>query len=228
MEKDYFRDRPVLVQQHAQIAPGDQVFICLKENQPCAKTLDDLTLVTVTAHLTSQAVHPRGQKVCGIEKIWDEADGRWKMVVQKGRVTYKVLDGWKVPTSEGIKYLCKTGKGLRLKTADELKNSYRPALDIVFACWRIRMVPDLWIWLEGRESFQQWQREAKLTIDHFDSTGISGSLYGKPVLWTDLQLFCKAVPAACTWQNLNRLSSEISRCPENLKARWILVPAKEK
>ena len=62
MEKDYFKDRTKESTSYQAVKIGSYVFICTKDKQRTAKTIHDLRLVKVTAHLTKQAIHPRGQK----------------------------------------------------------------------------------------------------------------------------------------------------------------------
>lgn len=104
MEKDYFLDRHPQNQDRSKINRGDKVFICLKSAQKYAKVLDDLTLITVTANLTSQSIHPRGQKVKGIENIITD-NGKEEQIERVGRVVYKLEDDCRVLTKEGLKYI---------------------------------------------------------------------------------------------------------------------------
>lgn len=96
MEKDYFQDRSPDAVYYDAIHVGDLVFICEKQAQKYAKTIEDLTLIQVTKHLTSQKLHPRGQKVQGT----DYNSGEEKI----GRVVYLLKDG-KVVTKDGEKYI---------------------------------------------------------------------------------------------------------------------------
>lgn len=109
MERDYFKDRPETVQYNNKIYRGAPVFICLKAMQPKAKVISDLTLTRVTANLTTQWQHPRGQKVRG-DMI--EMDKYGNMLLKDsyeevvGRCTYIVDDNlWSFDTTEGKKYL---------------------------------------------------------------------------------------------------------------------------
>lgn len=72
MEKDYFKDRTKETTFYQAIHIGSYVFICPKDKQRTAKTIDDLQLVKVTAHLTKQSVHPRGQKIKGVDTATGE------------------------------------------------------------------------------------------------------------------------------------------------------------
>lgn len=122
MEKDYFKDRHPICQDRNSICRGDKVFICLKKAQTYAKYIDDLTLITVTANLTSQANHPRGQKVKGIDENGEE---------HVGRVTYKLFDKNKVLTTDGYKYVAKRRDGyLCLVNQEDIKGKY--SLYLVF------------------------------------------------------------------------------------------------
>lgn len=122
MEKNYFLDRHPICQERDNIQKGDRVFICLKKAQTYAKELKDLTLITVTANLTSQAIHPRGQKVKGLDEYGEE---------HVGRVTYKFADKNRVFTKDGLKYVYKDNDGcFNLATKDEITGLY--SLIIVF------------------------------------------------------------------------------------------------
>ncbi len=131
MEKDHFLDRHPIVNEHDKVLPGDEVFICLKNMQPYAKELQDLTRITVSNYLTSQTYHPRGQKVKGIEKIWDKENKEYIYEERVGRMTYKIFDGRAVLTKDGFKYIFKDGEKLKLKLFDEIKSFYN--LYLVFA-----------------------------------------------------------------------------------------------
>lgn len=109
MEKDYFKDRPEEIKYNKNLYKGRNVFICLKKMQPYAKEIADLTLTKITANLTSQQFHPRGQKIKG-ERIDTDIYGNklykeeYEEVV--GRCTYIVDDnGWSLDTLEGKKFL---------------------------------------------------------------------------------------------------------------------------
>ena len=93
MEKDYFKDRTKESTSYNAIRIGSNVFICTKEKQRTAKTIDDLYLVKVTAHLTKQAIHPRGQKIRGVDVVTG------KSLV--GRVIYLAENGNLVVTQQG-------------------------------------------------------------------------------------------------------------------------------
>lgn len=93
MEKDYFKDRTKESTFYDAIRIGSTVFICTKEKQRTAKTINDLHLVKVTAHLTKQAIHPRGQKIRGV----DVETG--KSLV--GRVIYLSENGNLIVTKNG-------------------------------------------------------------------------------------------------------------------------------
>lgn len=109
MERDYFKDRPESVQYNRNIYKGAYVFICLKDMQKHAKVISDLTLARVTANLTTQWQHPRGQKIRGDFVPLDKFGNRVYEEIQKdvvGRCTY-ILDEnlWSFDTSEGKKFL---------------------------------------------------------------------------------------------------------------------------
>lgn len=65
MEKHYFKDRTKIATQNDSVLIGDVVYICLKEQQKTATTINDLTKVVVVRKLTSKRFHPRGIKVMG-------------------------------------------------------------------------------------------------------------------------------------------------------------------
>lgn len=118
MEKDYFKDRPEEIKYNKNLYKGRNVFICLKKMQPYAKEISDLTLTRITANLTSQYFHPRGQKIKG-EKIDTDIYGNklykdeFEEVV--GRCTYIVDDnGWSIDTLEGKKFLIYNSKKSKL------------------------------------------------------------------------------------------------------------------
>lgn len=95
MEKEYFSNRTPESVRRDSVIVGELAYICEKEMQKKARTIDDLTLVRITQNLTSQAIHPRGQKVRGR----DYTTGEEKV----GRAVYLLRDG-KVLTAEGEKY----------------------------------------------------------------------------------------------------------------------------
>ena len=95
MKKDYFANRTVDTMYRSSIQIGELVYICEKRAQKYAKTVDDLTLIRVTRLLTSKPMHPRGQKVLGVDFTTGEE--------KTGRVVYLVKDG-KILTTEGERY----------------------------------------------------------------------------------------------------------------------------
>lgn len=114
MEREYFKDRPESVQFNKNLYKGEIVFICLKKMQPYAKEISDLTMTKITANLTSQYQHPRGQKIKG-EKIELDRYGN-KIYIDEpeevvGRCTYIVDDNcWSMDTNEGKKFLIYNNK----------------------------------------------------------------------------------------------------------------------
>lgn len=140
MEKDYFLDRHPIVNSHDKIKPGDEVFICLKNMQPYAKELQDLTRITVSNYLTSQEYHPRGQKVKGIEKIWDNKEKEYKYEERVGRMTYKIFDKRAVLTKDGFKYIVEKGKKLELKTFEEIRDWFNLCLVFSYANFTFKTV----------------------------------------------------------------------------------------
>lgn len=140
MEKDYFLDRHPIVNSHDKVKPGDEVFICLKNMQPYAKELHDLTRITVSNYLTSQEYHPRGQKVKGIEKIWDDKEKEYKYEERVGRMTYKIFDGRAVLTKEGFKYIVEEGKKLELRKFEEIRNWFNLCLIFSYADFSFKVI----------------------------------------------------------------------------------------
>ena len=59
MEKDYFDDRSYQAIFNCLIELGDIAWICTKEKQPIAKTIDDLDKIIIVRKLTSVKQHPR-------------------------------------------------------------------------------------------------------------------------------------------------------------------------
>ena len=171
MEKDHFLDRPSLVNEHDSILPGDEVFICLKNMQPYAKELQDLTKITVTNYLTSQPYHPRGQKVKGYEKIWNEELQEYEQEERVGRITYKIVNGNVVPTKEGNKYIYRYGKNkLKLVKFEEIKDKYILNLVLSFKDFKFKLVLDKWIYFDSIEEAEKYIKkqnisECKLTQD---------------------------------------------------------------
>ena len=94
MERDHFKDRPESVQYNKNLYKGEYVFICLKDMQKRAKEIKDLTLTQITANLTSQWQHPRGQKIKGNRVIMDKYGNRIFGETEEvvGRCTYIVDD----------------------------------------------------------------------------------------------------------------------------------------
>ncbi|MBS7009256.1 hypothetical protein [Anaerostipes sp.] len=93
MEKDYFKDRTKESTSYQAVRVGSYVYICTKDKQRTAKTIHDLRLVKVTAHLTKQSIHPRGQKIKGVET----ATGKTLV----GRVVYLTENGKLIITQNG-------------------------------------------------------------------------------------------------------------------------------
>ena len=60
MEKDYFDDRSYQAIFNCLIEPGDVAWICTKEKQKIAQTIEDLDKVIIVRKLTSVKKHPRG------------------------------------------------------------------------------------------------------------------------------------------------------------------------
>lgn len=119
MERDYFKDRPETVQYNKNLYRGENVFICLKKMQPYAKEISDLTLTKITANLTKQYQHPRGQKIKGDKVELDKYGNKiladeYEEVV--GRCTYILDDnGWSFDTKEGKKFLIYNNKKDKLE-----------------------------------------------------------------------------------------------------------------
>lgn len=67
VEKDYFDDRSYQAIFNCLIELGDIAWICTKEKQPIAKTIDDLDKIIIVRKLTSVKKHPR---TVGL-KLWD-------------------------------------------------------------------------------------------------------------------------------------------------------------
>lgn len=84
MEKDYFKDRSKESRIFSEINIGDYVYICEKDMQPFATTIDHLAYGVVTKKLTKKD-HPRGIKV---KILVPELN-----IEQVGRVVYLVKDG---------------------------------------------------------------------------------------------------------------------------------------
>lgn len=92
MEKDHFKDRSKESKIYDAINIGDRVFICEKDMQRFATTLEHLTDGYVVEKLT-RGDHPRGIKV-RIDK--KDEDGYYIV----GRVVYLVRDGVLVTNNE--------------------------------------------------------------------------------------------------------------------------------
>lgn len=168
MEKDYFKDRPDSVQYRENVSKGTKVFVCEKQAQKYAKELNDLTLIEVTANLTSQSVHPRGQKVKGTKKARDrfgnelyEGDG--EDIV--GRCTYIVGDDEEtVDTSEGKKYLkidISTGQ-ISLIPPSEAERGYRLAIEATFGNEVIRICPFRYLFFETKKESLAFAKRLKI------------------------------------------------------------------
>ena len=164
MEKDHFLDRHPLVNEHDAILPGDEVFICLKNMQQYAKELQDLTKITVSNYLTSQEYHPRGQKVKGFEKIWDEKNLEYVQEERVGRITYKIINGNVVPTKEGYKYIKKYNKNkLKLVKYEEIKDSFLLVLVFKFNDFKFKIIIDDWKYFDSIEEVQEYIKKQKIT-----------------------------------------------------------------
>lgn len=85
MEKHHFKDRSPQSKLFNEINIGDRVFICEKDMQKIASTLEHLTDGYVVKKLT-RGDHPRGIKVMIDKK---DEDGHYIV----GRVVYLVRDG---------------------------------------------------------------------------------------------------------------------------------------
>lgn len=154
MEKDHFLDRHPQNQDRNKINRGDKVFICLKSAQTYAKELDDLTIVTVTANLTSQPIHPRGQKVKGLETIIN-ADGEEEQIERVGRVVYKIENGCEVLTTEGIKYIYEYKERDRIKhkliSPQELKGCFSLFIFLKFDSFSFEFPLNPWLYLQEQD-----------------------------------------------------------------------------
>lgn len=129
MEKDYFLDRPLSVREHLQVYNGRMAFICTKDAQKYAKTLNDLKLIKIGNSHTSVGEHPRGQKVTGTLVLRDDYGNyiNGDLVEEKGRCTYFVdKDGVTVDTKEGTKKIVYSQRdGLHLVKEEVLENSFQ-------------------------------------------------------------------------------------------------------
>ena len=136
MEKHHFKDRSKESMYNNCVIPGGVAFICEKEAQKYAKTLDDLTYCRIVSNLTSQKEHPRGQKIRGIEiktgkygDILDTDDLREVI----GRCTYIAKDNEiAVYTPDTEKYIVKENGITLLRNPQELlgKNALYAFLNI--------------------------------------------------------------------------------------------------
>lgn len=154
MEKDHFLDRHPQSQDRSKINRGDKVFICLKKAQPYAKELDDLTIVTVTANLTSQNIHPRGQKVKGLETVINN-NGEEEQIERVGRVVYKIENNSQVLTTEGIKYIYQYSENKTIKhklvSFNEIKDCFSLFVFLRFDNFIFEFPISPWVFLHENE-----------------------------------------------------------------------------
>lgn len=123
MEKDFFKDRHKEVSQRDEIKIGDTVFICLKEDQPSAKILKDLKLVTVKKIMTPIEFHPRGIKIMGQDA--DFLDKNFSFENRYGRITYKVHNKYSILTNDGLKAIQREDNILKITETFNLLSKYR-------------------------------------------------------------------------------------------------------
>lgn len=89
MEKDFFKNRSYAYQYNNLLRIGDEVLICEKHMQKCAKEINDLTKGTIVEKLTSTLNHPRGIKVrIKVDNSFFTKAGQKEYAI--GRVVYLV------------------------------------------------------------------------------------------------------------------------------------------
>ncbi len=192
MEKNHFLDRHPIVNEHGTVFAGDEVFICLKNMQPYAKELQDLTKITVSNYLTSQGYHPRGQKVKGIETIWDEEKKQYINEERVGRITYKIINGNIVPTKEGFKYIQKYGKNkLRLAKFEEIKDKYVLILVFRFDNFTLKTVFDNWLYFNTIEEIKQFIENQNILNPTLYSDRITILNKQKPLEFKNIKIYYK-------------------------------------
>lgn len=164
MEKDHFKDRDPIVNQHGILFDGDEAFICLKNMQPYAKELQDLTRVQFSRYLTSQEYHPRGQKIRGYEKVWNKQNREYDLEERVGRITYRIINGNIVPTTEGYKYIEKLPNNkLKLSTFEEIKNKYNLVSVFCYDDIKYEAIIDPEVYFSNSEEIQEYIRKTHIS-----------------------------------------------------------------
>lgn len=126
MEKDYFKDRSIDASYKDKININSKAFICLKENQVSAKTISDLTLVTINKILTPIDYHPRGIKVSGQES--DYFSPNFQNKIQSGRITYLMKNDYSVITKNGLMAVTRNDEKLSISPFETVQNKRRVIL----------------------------------------------------------------------------------------------------
>lgn len=128
MEKDYFKDRPVESTHRKFLYNGDEAIICLKAAQKYASDLKHLTRITITEHLTSQDIHPRGIKFRGYCYSRDDYGNLlvedYRLIKEEvvGRCVYPIKNDL-VLTKDGYKAMAFENNVLLLKSVcDDVNN----------------------------------------------------------------------------------------------------------
>ena len=116
--------------------------------------MDDLTIVTVAANLTSQPIHPRGQKVKGLETVVNP-DGEEEQVERVGRVVYKIENNCEVLTTEGIKYIYEYKERGRIKHKlvfpQEIKDCFSLFVLLKFDSFTFEFPLNPWLYLQEQD-----------------------------------------------------------------------------
>lgn len=123
MEKDYFKDRSIDASYKDKININSKAFICLKENQVSAKTISDLTLVTINKILTPIDYHPRGIKISGQES--DYFNPNFQNKIQSGRITYLMKNDYSVITKNGLMAVTRNNEKLSISSFETVQNKKR-------------------------------------------------------------------------------------------------------
>lgn len=201
MEKDHFLDRHPLVNNHNSVLPGDEVFICLKNMQPYAKELQDLTKITVTNYLTSQDYHPRGQKVKGYETIWDEEKQEYIQEEQVGRITYKIINRFLVPTTEGIKYIERKGKRLKLSTYEEIKDKLLLFIVLGFKEFSFMVCLDEWRYFNNQDEVKSYLQTITISEPKLFQDRITLIMNNRLETYKNIKIFSNQKEVPLTLEN---------------------------
>lgn len=149
LEKDYFKDRSIDASYKDKININSKAFICLKEDQVSAKTINDLTLVTINKILTPIDYHPRGIKVSGQES--DYFNPNFQNKIQSGRITYLMKNDYSIVTKNGLMAVVRNDDKISVSPIEDIKYKKRIILWFGILDFSFSIVMDPFLYLSEND-----------------------------------------------------------------------------